>query len=68
MRHWRRFLRRKVAVTLKSGTAFVGVLYSTSPEFFELASAAVVTAEQEIPADGLVLVERSNVDYVQVLP
>lgn len=67
MKHWRRFERRKVAVTLKTGTVFVGVLYSTSPEFFELADASVVTPEQETPADGVVLVDRGNVDYLQVL-
>lgn len=67
MKHWRRLERRKVALTLRTGTAFIGVLYSTNREFFELVEASIVTDEREISADGVVLVERSNVDYLQVL-
>lgn len=66
-RWWLKFERRRVAVTLKSGAVFLGVLVDVSPEFMELAEASVESEGGPVPADGVVLIERANVNYLQVL-
>lgn len=67
-RHWRQFERRKTAVTLLSGASIIGVLWEATPEFLVLRDASVaVEGAGDVPADGVVVLLRDQVDYVQVL-
>lgn len=67
-RHWRKFERRRVAVTLSNDMTVLGVLWETSPEFFELRDVMIpVEGRGDVPADGVMVVERARVLYLQVL-
>jgi hypothetical protein len=60
-------LRRRVVVNLKSDRAFRGVLIRKTGPLLELADAELLEANRPpVKLDGTVLVERSNVDFVQV--
>ncbi len=60
---------RKVVVNLFSGNAIEGVVTFEGREAMILRGALVheVGAEQAMPADGEVRIDRANVDYVQML-
>ena len=64
---WAEKVRRPAVVTLRSGVAFQGLVWSVDGDLMVLREAAIVTAEGPAPADGEVVLERSQVDYVQVL-
>lgn len=62
---------RRVVVNLKTGTAISGVI-TKSPgwwrgPFYVLRDATVHESDQAVPADGEVLVDKSNIDYIQAL-
>lgn len=62
-------LRRRVLVNLKSGNAIGGVLWTRSRRYLVLKGAELLeSGRAPVAVDGEVLVERSNVDFVQVLP
>lgn len=70
---WRRTAaRRRVVVNLKSDKAIVGVLWAKRGPLLVLKDATLLEATTSSPhqtrLDGEVLVERGNVDFVQVLP
>lgn len=67
---WRRSaLRRRVLVNLKTEKAFRGVLFAQRGPLLVLKDVELLEAGREpVRVDGDVLVERSNVDFVQVLP
>lgn len=65
---WRRLaVRRRVVVNLKAGGAIRGILWSQRGGLLELRHAEVLDeGARATPAAGSVIVERSNVDFVQV--
>lgn len=61
-------LNRKVLVNLMSGNAIGGVCVSETREALVLRGATVHSEDSEpVPADGEVLIDRINVDFIQVL-
>jgi len=71
MLSWRRTaLKRNVIVNLKSGESFRGVLWTKSGPLLILKNAYLFASSASEPAkvDGEVLVERSNVAFIQLLP
>jgi len=68
MRHlFRQRLRKSVIVTLKSGTAFRGILFTVDPELLVLRKADAIERGTETPVsvDGEVLIFRTDVDFMQ---
>jgi small nuclear ribonucleoprotein (snRNP)-like protein len=65
-RSWRDLLAETVVVNLKSGKAFQGVLWSQRKDLLVLRDAVLFEHGEQTPVDGEVLVERSNVDFVQI--
>lgn len=64
---WADKVRRPAVVTLRTGVAFQGLVWSVDPQLMVLREAAILTADGSAPVDGELVVERSQVDYVQVL-
>lgn len=61
-------LHRRVIVNLRSGSAISGVLLRTRGPLLELGNAELLEAGRTpIPLDGRQLVERANVEFVQVV-
>jgi len=61
-------VRRNVVVTTKSDTSFRGVLWARNREFLVLKSVELLRgSDRPIPMNGEVVIERTNVDYYQVL-
>lgn len=67
---WRRTaLRRRVLVNLKTDKALEGVLFAKRGPILILKSAKLHEAGRPgVELDGDVIVERGNVDFLQVLP
>lgn len=63
----RQHLRKAVIVTLKSGDSFSGVLFDADPDVWVLRNATVIPAgtDDRTPADGEVLIVRSDVAFAQ---
>jgi hypothetical protein len=60
--------RRRVIVNLVSGTAFSGVLWAKRGPLLVMRDVAHLEAARDpIPMDGEVVVERTRVEYIQVL-
>lgn len=65
---WRRHVRSRVVVNLRSGSAIEGVLYRADTKLLEIKNPTVHEPGAEpAPADGSMVIERSNVDYVQIV-
>ncbi|OMB98418.1 hypothetical protein A5733_01200 [Mycobacterium sp. NS-7484] len=61
-------LNRKVLVSLYSGSAVSGVLTDVRGTWLIVKSATVFEPEmQPAQADGEILIERANVDYIQIV-
>lgn len=61
--------RRRVVATLKSGAAFMGLLYETDSEAFVLCEATSINRDGgQTAVDGKVLILRADLDYLQLLP
>jgi small nuclear ribonucleoprotein (snRNP)-like protein len=61
-------LNRRVLVSLFSGSAVSGVLTQTRGDFLIIKGATVHEADAEpAAADGDIVIDRSNVDYVQIV-
>jgi len=59
---------RTVVVNLKSGTVFRGVVWRKRFGYLILRNAEMIHGKGErIPVDGEVLIERANVDFIQVM-
>lgn len=69
MNHYKNVaLHQSVIVNLTTGRAFRGVLLQTNKELLILANAELIEAgEQPIPVSGNVVIERSRVEFVQVV-
>ena len=62
-------VRRRVIVNTKTERSFRGVLWRTSWGYLVLRNAELLKSSGEtLPIDGEVVIERANVDFVQVLP
>jgi hypothetical protein len=69
MRHWpAHFYRRRVIVNLRTDKAFRGVLWSTQGDWLELRQVETLDGTAPIAMLGDQLIERSNIDWIQVLP
>lgn len=61
-------LHKTVIVNLASGRAFRGALLQAKREILVLGNAALLEPGQDpVPVSGLVVLERANVDFVQVV-
>lgn len=61
-------LRRRVLVNFKSGKAVEGILTRKAGPLLEIRQAQLHEAGRPpVPMDGTVLIERSNVDFMQVV-
>lgn len=63
--------RRQVLVSLHSGNAFRGVLWAKRGPLLVLRNARLLSSdapEEGLVVDGEVVVERTQVEYIQVLP
>lgn len=64
----RRYLvHRRVVVNLRTGTAVSGVITDVRGPLLIIRDATVHDGDQAAPADGEVVVDRANVDYVQAV-
>jgi hypothetical protein len=65
---WRRHVRHRVVVNLKTGSAVSGVLYRADSQLLEIKEPTVhEPGAESASADGSMVIERSNVDYVQIV-
>jgi hypothetical protein len=67
---WRRTaLRRRVLVNLRTEKAFSGIIWAKRGPLIILRDAAILeSGRPPVAMDGELLIERSNVDFIQVLP
>lgn len=64
---WRRYVRKRAVVNLKNGAAIEGVLYRTGSPL-EVKDATVHEPGAEpAKADGVIVIDRDNVDYIQIV-
>ena len=61
-------VRRRVVVALSNGISVSGVLWTRSIRHVIIRDATVHSEGQNIAADGEVIVDRSQVVYIQALP
>jgi hypothetical protein len=66
---WRKLTKKSVVVNLRSGKAFHGVLFDTQGDLLILKQAMLYDPEAHDPVsvDGDVVVERLEVEFIQVL-
>lgn len=65
---YRYVVHRRVVVNLLSGTAITGVIVKTSGPLYVLRDAAILRDTGEaVPADGELVVDKANVDYIQAV-
>lgn len=57
---------RRVVMNLKSGTALAGVIVRHDGPLVELADVALLGGSDPQPVDGRVVVERADVDFIQI--
>lgn len=60
-------VRKQVIVNTKDGDAYKGILYSARGGLLTLKNWSSLTPDGEKPADGDFVIERFNVDFLQVL-
>lgn len=66
--YWRSLVRKRVLVSLLSGAAVSGVLLKRSGPLLVIVDASVIPAQGDASsADGQIVVERSQVEFIQVL-
>lgn len=66
-RAYRDMLATTVIVNLTTDKAFRGILWSEHRELLMLRDATLLEHGQETPVDGEVVVERTRIDFIQVL-
>ncbi len=67
MKAYRDLMASTVIVNLKTDKAFRGILWSQHGDLLVLRNVTLLDRGQETPVDGEVVVERSNVDFLQVV-
>lgn len=65
-RAYRDLIADQVVVNLKSGKAFSGVLWDDRKELLVLRNATLHEHGTDTQVDGEVVIERTNIDFVQV--
>ena len=63
----RYIVRRRVVVNLRTGTGVSGVITDVRGPLLIVRDATVHDGDQAAPADGEVVIDRANVDYVQAV-
>lgn len=58
--------RKKVLVNLRSGRAMTGVMWSRKGRVLVLKSAELIEGVEPVPMDGDVVIDRDQIEYVQV--
>lgn len=66
-RAYRDLVARRAIVNLKTDKAFRGILWSENRDLLVLRDTVLLEHGQETLVDGEVAVERSNIDFIQVL-
>lgn len=61
---WRAYAKKRVLLNLKSGSAFQGVLWKRTGPLLVLRDASLADGSK---IDGEVVVERRDIDFLQVL-
>lgn len=67
-RAYRDLVAERLIVNLKSDKAFRGILWDESKELLTLRDTTLLEHGKEAPVDGEVVIERANIDFIQVLP
>lgn len=68
MGFFRHVAHRRVVVNLWSGTAIAGVVTKTRSGYCVIRDATVIeSGSKPAPADGEIIVDRNQIDYIQVL-
>jgi hypothetical protein len=66
---WRRLRVRRVVVNLKTDKAFRGALVVRRGTLLFLRDAVLLEPRHDpVKVDGVVVIDRANVDFLQVLP
>jgi hypothetical protein len=65
---WKPYIRRSVVVNLKDNTAFRGILWDQRGPLLILRRATMHEHGQATPVDGEVVLERSAIQFLQILP
>lgn len=65
-RAYRDLITKSVIVNLKTDKAFQGVLWQQRRDLLVLRNATLLEQGKEAPVDGEVVVERANIDFIQV--
>lgn len=60
-------VHRRVVVNLRTGTAVSGVITGIRGPLLIIRDATVHDGDQAAPADGEIVIDRANVDYVQAV-
>ena len=66
-RAYRDLVASRVIVNTKTEKAFRGILWSEQRELLVLRDAHLLEHEADTPVDGEVVIERTNIDFIQVL-
>lgn len=67
MLHWRTLVRRRVVVNLLTDRAFVGILWAQRGPLLVLRDAVMhEPGRQPSPVDGEVVIERDQVEFIQI--
>lgn len=65
---YRHVVHKRVVVNLLSGTAITGVIVKARGPLYVLRDAAVLRENGEaVPADGEIVIDKANVDYIQAV-
>lgn len=64
---YRRLLRKTVIANTKTGKTFRGVLMAQRGPLLILVNASIYEQGGILPVDGEIVLERSNVDFLQVI-
>lgn len=62
-------IRRKILINTKTDRTFRGILWKTTGRYLVLKNAEVLLEKNQsrMTMDGEVVIERSNVDFIQVI-
>jgi small nuclear ribonucleoprotein (snRNP)-like protein len=66
-RAYRDLVAKRLIVNLKSDKAFAGILWTDSKDLLVLRDATLLEHGKEASVDGEVVIERANIDFIQVL-
>ncbi len=67
MKPYRDLMATTVIINLKTDKAFRGVMWSQNRDLLVLRQVTLLEHGQEAEVDGEVVVERANIDFIQVV-